>query len=145
MLFRSNTLNVVRVYVPHRITITKVGIRLSTAFTGGKYAVAIYSSDGNTKHIDTGAQSTTSAGTQVITLGASVTLSPGFYWYAFTVDNTTAGFRAAAHDGSDLALNADTTQTGTAANASSVGVMPSTLGTITGSDTQAIPVTKFQG
>lgn len=146
----ANLVRAFRFFLPHGLVVAKLTVQISTLFSGGLCSVGIYSADGNTKLIDSGTISTTTTGIKDVTLGATVSLPVGFYWFAWTQDNTTSRF---AGDGFNnvnvIALynGASTTQMGDAANSSSSGVLPSTLGTVTGVGTAStpVPVCKLQG
>lgn len=126
--------NVVRcfpIFLSTKIVVAKVAFEVVTLSVGSLAAIGIYSADGNTLLINSGAVSTTTAGVKTVTLGSPVTLAPGKYIYAVTANNTTPTSYAALTGSFNVLLNAFTTTAGTAANASASGVLPSTTGVIT--------------
>ena len=140
----NNQVRVLRFPIPIAIVVTSLHAYLSVASAGGVGDLGIFSSDGNTKHFSIGGVSTTSIGVKSATFGA-VVLPRGMYWMAWTFDNTTAawegqGFAATA----GALINGSTTQMGTAANAASTGVLPTTLGSISAA-VFAFPIMKVQG
>lgn len=144
----ANTVYCAKVIIPARITVSALSFYVGTGVASQYAALALYSADGNTKLLDTGAVSVASSGVKTVTFGTPVTLEPGMYWYAWTCTSTGVAWRAAYYatsSSNELAImNAGTVHSGTAANTSSAGVMPSTLGTITGG--QTLPVAcKLQG
>lgn len=133
----NNQVRTVAFVPPVDVPVNSIHFNLVTASAGGLCGVGVYSGDGNTKLIDSGAKSTTSTGVQSTTLGATVTLKAGtLYFLAYTADNTTAaltGLVAQLTNATNV-LNTGTVQTGIAANSSASGVLPTTLGTITASN-----------
>lgn len=123
-------------------TIRKVVFTLqsdSGANNGTHVYIGIYSADGTTKLLDTGAILTpfnTSATTYNTTLASPVTLPPGTYYIAFGIDTTspvqTTGLFP--FDRTFQTLNTNYPRIGTAANVISGGALPATLGTVTGAD-----------
>src|SRR5262245_32673148 len=105
--------------------------------------VARYSGDGNTRLATTGGQ--LNAGGLTNLSVTAVQLQGGVpYWFAWTADDTNITWRCAALDTNLQAiLAAQVTHIGTAANASSAGAPPTTLGAIT-SGNFAIPLVKLQ-
>lgn len=134
----SNQVRVARIFLPCRTTIRRIVFEVTTASAGGFCSVGIYSADGNTRLLHTGAVATDTTGVKNISI-TPVTLDPGVYWLAWTADNTIAQARFLT-----LGTNAATIENtvaarrGSAANASSAGVLPTTLGTITAASITAI-------
>lgn len=114
-----------------RIVVSKLVINVSTLQASKNAVVGVYSSDGTTKLIDSGAISVATTGTKTATLGTAVTLDAGTYIFAWSCDGTTA--QAGQFSVSSLTgiINAFVTRVGTAANAMSSLVLPSSLSTIT--------------
>jgi hypothetical protein len=147
--YTANQVKVYRFYLEQNITVNKLIFSLSSIGSGTRAcAVAIYTGDGNTKKIDSGAITPTVTGNQTVTV-ASVALTAGYYYLAWTASGTTAPiFNAITGSiaGENL-LNAGTVHFGTAANSASTSVMPSTLGTITAASNAAarnIVIAKLQ-
>ena len=139
----ANEVQVFKFLMPLPLIITRITAYIGIASAGGLFGVGVYSSAG-AKLIASGAQSTTSTGAIEATVTAT-TIGPGWYWLAVTMDNTTSAFRSANNDATaDAVLNQSFTQKGTAANASVAGVLPTTLGAITGSTAIATAYVKLQ-
>lgn len=94
----ANRLYFVPVWLDEKVTISDLGIRVTTLVSGGKVAVAIYASDPTTLKptglplAKTGDLDTTLA--QTVSgdiVGADVTLSPGLYFMAICADATAGG------------------------------------------------------
>lgn len=129
----GNTVYVARVYIPVKLTVNHILFQQSNNAAAGNASVGIYSYDGNTLLIDSGIFDTSvAAAVRDKTLGASVTLNPGFYIVAWTCTQTTTGFRAVPSFAVDSIGNTDVALIATAANASSGGVLPATLGALSG-------------
>ena len=142
----ANEVRVVLFYAPMRVTVDRIGANGVTNGSGNSAGFGIYTADGNTKVCDSGAISTTSwSGAAAYTLSGSCTFGPGYYYYAWTADNTTPTIRSGSAFTNYFApLNVGTgTVLGTAANASSGGVLPSTLGTLTDSNSLAVPIVRW--
>lgn len=147
-LFTHATANTIRVFkfrVTAPIEITRVTVNSNTNVSGGFYALGIYNDAGTTKLLDTGAVSTTTwSGTTTITV-SSVTLQPDvWYWLAETTSsNSIQMLLVSLNSNMSAVLNGVTTVMGTAANSSTAGVLPSTLGTITPSNFTTAPWVKL--
>ena len=142
----GNEVRVVLILVPNRITVDRIAVNGVVDSAGNNAGFGIYSSDGNTKICDSGAISTTSwAGASSYALSSSCTFGPGYFYYAWTASSTTPTARSnSGITNFYTAVNAGTgTVLGTAANASSGGVLPSTLGTLTDSAGLTIPIVRF--
>lgn len=146
LISSANQVRVARLYLPMRLTVASIHFHISTAFAGGLCSVGVYSDDGTTLLIDSGAKSTTATGVVSTTLAATVTLGPGWYWVAYTCDNATSAISGTPASANPSAvLNAGTGQVGAAANASAAGVLPATLGTVTSSNVVGAVYVKVQG
>ena len=142
----ANEVRVVLFYAPMQITVDRVALNGATDSASNKAGVGIYSANGNTKICDSGAISTTSwSGAANYALSSSCTFGPGFYYYAWTADSTTPTVRSAGSITNyyNPLNNGSGTVLGTAANASSGGVLPSTLGALTDSAGLAVPIVRF--
>lgn len=142
----ADEVRVVLFYAPMRVTVDRIGVNGVTNGSGNSAGFGIYTADGNTKVCDSGAISTTSwSGAAAYTLSGSCTFGPGYYYYAWTANNTTPTIRSGSAFTNYFApLNVGTgTVLGTAANASSGGVLPSTLGTLTDSNSLAVPIVRW--
>lgn len=139
----ANNVYCVSFFLPHYMTIASVHAEITTsAGTNGSFG--IYTADGATRSITSGAISTASTGVKSVTLGAAVTLTPGFYWFTYTSDNASVRWR-----GIDLTnytwFNGGTVQYGVAANAASAGVLPATLGGVSAPTYNVVATCKLQG
>lgn len=124
----TDVVRVFRFYNPCRLVVNRVVFQVSA--TGGLSGVGIYSATGD-RLITTGAVDTTTTGVKNTALGASVTIEAGWYYLAWTANNTTATYHSEVSATTYTnVLNATTVHIGTAANASSGGVLPATLGAV---------------
>lgn len=135
----NNQVRYVAVVVPYPVTISTVAIIIGTKGAGAATAdVGIYSADGtvrliNTAGIDVGSGQTNATAKTAAIAQTSVTLQPGAYVFAYTCSD------AAVQLGlvttltlATLLLNTQATKGyGTAGNAATAGVLPTTLGTLT--------------
>lgn len=126
----NNLVDCVRLFLPIRITVDRIIWRNGTG--SGNIGVAFYDSAGTTRELTTGGVAGV-GGVQNVNV-TNTTLEPGFHWLAWTADNTTNTFAVGAASGSAIVSNELVVQAGTAANASSSGAPPTTLGTITSAD-----------
>lgn len=139
-----NKVAVARFYLPLRLPVNSIVFSVSGASAGGNCSAGIYSADGGTLLIDSGVQS--SAGARVVgtTLSGAVALPPGFYWVAFTADNTATSVEAVVSTvGFAGVLNYSAAQMGYAVNPSAGGALPPTLGGVVASKV-GVPVVKLQ-
>lgn len=148
----DNDVRVFRYHFPYYCTVDRIAWNARTVSGTGcdQGAVALYSIDGNTKIVDSGAQS---YATSNVTVDADVTntyVEEGTYWVAYTATETVNcsidGFAAptpASSPGLPALFNTGNTFVGTAANQSVAGAMPSTLGTITANTSVVRPIIKF--
>ncbi|KKN26207.1 hypothetical protein LCGC14_0876950 [marine sediment metagenome] len=117
--------------LPVRITFTEIVTEITTGGASGKkYGVGFYDKDKNLI-IETGALDAEAVAINSTNV-TSTTLEPGVYWQAQTTDDAATqarGLASAVVDVWDLA-NKNNTRSGTG-NASSAGVLPATIGTIT--------------
>ena len=128
----NNQVHVILFVLQYAITVNKLVYYVSTSNASDKWAYGIYSSDGNTKLIDSGVISPTSAGPFSITLGTPVTLPPGEYYFAETSSGTTAQSPFYVENTSYVIpmANLNRSRNALAANASVAGVLPATLGAL---------------
>jgi hypothetical protein len=131
----NDQVRAVQFVLPYRVVVRRIAVEVTTAgAAGSKVAVGIYSSDGNTKLVDSGALDAASTGVKTASITA-VTLNPGVYWFAQAASDATVQTRTInAVTAATNMLNPNTNKKiGIAANAAAAGVLPSSLGTITGS------------
>lgn len=132
-------------YADRRITVDRIGYNGVTDSASNNAGFGIYSFDGNTKICDVTVSTTSWAGATNAALSASCTFGPGYYWYAWTASSTTPTIRSGSALTNYFApVNTGTGgMLGTAANVSSAGVLPATLGTITDTNTHPIPIVRW--
>ena len=125
----------VRVYqfvLPYRVLVARLAFSIATLSVGGLAGVGIHDKDKNKLFANEGI-STTTTGVKTGTVSPSVTLEPGVYYVTWTADNTTVTlFASTTGSAQGTLLNAQSAKAGVAANTSTAGVLPATLGTITG-------------
>jgi hypothetical protein len=102
-----------------------------TQASGGNFNVGVYDSSGNNKLVDSGSLSCGTLGAVNHTLGSSVTLQPGVYYFAWAATDTSCQGPEANPSTVEAMANANGSRWGTADNTLSGGNLPSTLGTIT--------------
>jgi len=129
-----NTVYVIQFTMHVSFQVSKFSINVIGNAIGKHAGFGIYSADGNTKYVDSGAMSVGSIA--IVTSSISpVTLSPGTYFWAQTSDGSTAQINISTSAGTnDVALmnaNASFPRYALAANASAAGVLPATLGALT--------------
>ncbi|MEW6732055.1 MAG: hypothetical protein AB1489_12075 [Acidobacteriota bacterium] len=143
----NNQVRVARIYIPTRITVNRISFRVSGNCASCSCSAGLYTGDGNILSIDSGAKDCTSVGIKSTTLGSATTISPGWYYLAWTssvaLSFALSGAPTAGTQAVDI-LNDGTTQIGTAANTSSSGALPSALGTITSDNAFTVPFVKIQ-
>jgi hypothetical protein len=144
----NNVVNCVQVVLQSTWVISSVAaVTITGGGSNGWMTCALYSADGNTKVIDAGANfldmSNHSQLTGIATLATPVTLTPGIYWFAWGSYDSANGGSVFSHldvPGMTLCLNnwsfpysatVPPVRFGSAANAISAGLMPTSLGTIT--------------
>ncbi len=124
--------------LPFRVVVRRISWELTTGVNSSLSAVGLYSADGNSLLVHTGAVSTAIADQGVIsTVVTAVTIEPGIYFFAQTSTSTSVIVRAVNVPTLtiDLIESGSTNPlVGIAANSSSSGVLPATLGTITASN-----------
>lgn len=149
----DNQVKVFRIHIPNGIEVdTVVWAVITQTGTGcDNGAVGIYSIDGNTLLVDSGAQTYDTNNTIIEADITNVFLNPGDYWLAYTADESTSCTVQAVTDSegtgvdSDNIMNQGQTMMGTANNASASGVLPATLGTITPNEDVDRPIIKLNG
>lgn len=135
----ADRVRVAQFVLPFRAVVRNVTIQILTLETSGLASVGIYDVSKNLV-VDSGTFSTTSTAVLSNAITA-VTLEPGVYWSAWTGDGTTmaARFVNGTSGASDISKKV-TVKRGRAANASSSGVLPATLGAITAETIPSITV-----
>jgi hypothetical protein len=142
--------------LPYAIVINHVSIQVSKPIAVSTMNAGIYDASGNLL-IDSGTfdTSTNSPQYKINAIAAPVTLTPGFYYFAYSVSNTSVKLATLApQDGTSTAANAfslssfNTTgvqpRYGIATNVVSNGALPATLGPIINNENQIIPIVVFE-
>ncbi len=139
----ANDVHCWRFFIGAPLAVIRIVAYLGTASAGGFCGFGVYSADGNARILTSGAVSTTAGG--VKSIAASATIGPGWYILATTHDNVVSALRSVNNDATaDIVLNDTTVQKGVAANASVAGVLPATLGALTGSTAIGTAYIKLQ-
>lgn len=128
----ANQVFVFQFTIEHAISIANIVCKIAAGNGNGDlWGYGIYSSDGNTKIIDSGAISTAAAGLKSTAI-TPVILNPGTYFYAQTSSNINATSPYTATEVATVIpfMNQNRQRVGLAANASVAGVLPATLGAI---------------
>jgi hypothetical protein len=135
----ANTVQAYQFVLLFTITISHITFAYYPGVIGNHVGFGIYSADGTTKLVDTGAVAFTSntGGSQTTTI-SPVTLSPGVYWFAQTGDTTAAILVASPSSAPTTDYNyyywnnaSVHPKSIVAGNASTGGALPSSLGTLT--------------
>jgi len=130
----SGTINQITAFqfvLPYSITISRVSVIIDTAQAGATVNVGIYSAAGS-KLLDSGGLSASSTGAVHATI-TPVALAAGVYYFAQSASNTAVAVETLQPASSKDVnmLNALSVKVGQAANSTSGGLMPATLGTLT--------------
>jgi hypothetical protein len=141
----NNQVRVWQFVLPFRCVVGHITFRLTTGIASSLTDIGIYSADGNTKLVSTGAIDTSGAAADKTTPVGPVTLNPGVYYFAWTSNDATVQLYRHGSDTTQIPLmNTGTAKRiGTAANSSSSGVLPSSLGTITAANVN-FPMAYFE-
>jgi hypothetical protein len=136
VVINANEVWVFQFVLPFKVQIGKVSFRVANGSAASFGDLGIYSSAGsllaNTGGFSTVASNTTSTASLS---GAPITLNAGIYYFAQT-DSTNLVTMVAANTAGGpgaIIVNGGSKTWGTAANASTAGVLPATLGVITSS------------
>lgn len=134
----NNAVNAVQVVIPFIIDLGHISYSITTAGSAGaKIDIGLYNAYGTALLVHTGAQDATGTGVSKISV-STYSINPGIYFYAFTSNDNSVQMAVANIGRSADILNAGTTKLcGSSSNSSSSGVLPSSLGTITGSQLNA--------
>lgn len=139
----ANHVRCIRIHLPSSIKVASIHFNIPTGEAGKFASVGIYSEDGTTRLITSGAVSIASTGVKSVALGTPVTLAAGMYWLAWTMDSTTGRFSCLSLGVSGV-FNGTTVQYGESPNAGSGGAVPTSLGTVAASGIGASPMVKLQ-
>lgn len=135
-----------RFVLPYRTRVKFVSTQNNGTSSGKLVTVGIYTADAATKLIDSGTFDGGSNSVQTKTI-TPVTLDPGEYLFAWSCDlatTVTCGGAFSMASAFTSILNANTAKNaGTAGNAMSGGVLPSSLGALTATDVGNMPYVYF--
>lgn len=133
-------------YLPYTLTFTKATVNVTTTSNTNHEYIGVYSADKTTLLCQI--TFTLGAGTGALAgvlSPASVTLAPGFYWEAFSADNSTSVLQAVqAPNATTLAaLNTQNVYWGLSNQTFSAGNMPAGLGTMS-TNAATLPVVMLE-
>jgi hypothetical protein len=150
----ANALIAVQLVVLASFTISKLSAYVVTANGSGYMCAGLYSANGSTKLIDAGVNAfdTHSASQAIrnVTLGASVVIPPGVYWFVSgSTDGAGSVILHQPYQYFSVLFSGSATRIGTCSNSIVAGAMPATLGTITaltysGADQPNVPAIMFE-
>ncbi len=145
----NNQMRVQQFVLPYRVVVQHITLEVTTAGgSGSTVNVGIYDAAGTTLLIDSGTFDGNSTGaTQTKTLGQSVTLPPGVYWFAYSASVSTIQCRVLSGNTNfdAIVFNGQTAKKkGTSSNSVSVGSLPPSIGTITAGNGNNIPLASFE-
>jgi hypothetical protein len=124
----ANRVYAAKCFLPGVMTVNSIGIQITTGGSAGAKAnLGVYTPDGNTKLIDSGAIDVASSGFKSASVAGYVLL-PGVYWIVYSFTDT--GVHANGPINLGYLGGGDTSMFGYATNTTSANVLPSTLGTI---------------
>jgi hypothetical protein len=127
----ANRVFVTQFVLPFRVVVRNIVFDVTTQEIGALAGVGLYNPAGE-RVVTSGAISTTGAEVKTVAI-TPVTIEPGVYFVAWTCDGTTAAGRFATGGTSFINIvNKNAVRVARAANASSAGVLPATLGALTG-------------
>lgn len=148
----ANNVSVVMTELTSSIAINKVVVSVVANIAAATANFGFYTVDGNTKLLDSGAMSMTNAGVISATLGATVTLKAGVYYFAFACTSASVTVTNHAVNNQAFLTQNNPNRTGAnavlglkVANALAAGALPTTLGggfTTTGAG--GIPCVMFE-
>lgn len=140
----ANEVKFFRFINPVAVTADRSDIRAVVASSGGKFSYSLRSWDcTTTTYFDSGVLTTTAwGGADITTTLSSATLPAGGICLMWTHDNSTSKTRVVGPQANTMGVwnipASGTKRLGTCSNTSSVGVLPGSCGTETGSNTQGI-------
>ena len=134
----ADATQVLQFVLPVRFTARKIAFQIVTGQANKKIGFGVYDKDKD-RILTTGALTAASSGNFNSAFLSPLTLEPGIYFMAWTTDDAGVVTRSSKILTSwNTILNLTEVRNGTA-NVSSAGVLPATLGTITG-NTDPIPM-----
>lgn len=138
----ANRVQVAQFVLPFDAVVTAVSLNVVVGKAGTHINIGLY--DGNkNKVLDSGQISSAAAGDTGVT-GLSFTVPAGSYYLAWSCDDATNAVTATVLAANNTEQNKNLARWGVAANSTSAGVMPATLGTITASTQSNAPAVFFE-
>lgn len=127
----ANQVRAILVYLNRRLLLDQLSVR-PTANGTGIASFGIYSRDGQNLILSSGGIATTGwsgSGVQIYRLPLWGVIDSGYYWWAWTADNTAATATSGAFDGNSIAaINTTGVLIGTGINSATGGILPPQLG-----------------
>ncbi len=138
----ANTVFCLNMVLPFRCIVGQINSQVTTLQVGQFYGIGLYNMNGDLV-VRTPAISSTTTGVKNTSTTATVTVEPAPYWFCWSADDATVQLQRLNLSG--FIRSSDVGQIlFSAANASSAGVLPATLGTLTGVTTpNLMPITYF--
>lgn len=130
-VFTANQTIVYKFFLPRTITVNSITTEILTLLAASKVGCGVYSLDGNTRLIDSGPLDSSTTGAKTTAVSAVVLAGNAYYWAAFNVTSATTLQFAETFIRPGVVNGGSATFLGVAANASSAGQLPATLGVIT--------------
>ncbi len=138
----ANTTYCVNMVLPFRCVVGQVNSEVTTLQVGKLYGFGLYDMNGDLV-VRTAAQSSTTTGVKTTATTATVTVEPGPYWFCWSADSATIQLMR-LNLSNFIQSDSAAPILFTAANDSTEGVLPATLGTLTGSTLPTIhPIAWF--
>lgn len=139
----ANQVRFMRFFLPFNLSLSALTFNVQALSGGSTGGIGIYNKDG-TSLLASGTASTASTGVKRVSV-TPVVLPIGFYLLAWTnTGNVATFFVGTVNANLNAILNDTTPHTGTAANASAVGVLPATTGVLSAAALD-VPVVKLEG
>ena len=132
----ANKTNCVHMVLPFRTVVGQINSEVTTLQVGKLYGIGLYDMNGDLI-VRTNAQSSTTTGIKTTSTSATVTVEPGPYWFCWSGDDTGIALLRLNLSGLVRSDKIGALQF-TAANDSTAGVLPATLGTLTGATSPTI-------
>lgn len=139
----ANEIRWSRFYLPFKLSLGSLTCEVTTLHAGSTLGLGIYNKDG-TALLASGTSSSATTGVKRITV-TPIVLDPDFYLLAQTNTGAVAQARIIHGTGNALSIFSNTNpQTGTASAVSAAGVLPASLGVLTGANSAPV-LTKLEG
>lgn len=143
-VFSANACRAAQFVLPYRLVFTKASCNVVATANGQNYFFGIYDVLGTTLLRQITVPLTASTGVYNITV-ASTTLVAGVYWFLWSCDSATPTVTSAGNNSANSVniFNGVVAHIGNSNQSTSGGVLPATIGTITGASVRN-PVVLFQ-